>query len=115
MEEQDRTRKLNREIAIKHNTVANIQTEEVIEMNRQRCLTNNPMWEKTTAEITLFNPHSRPVIIAYEDGRAESYNSIKESARGMGLSESTLKYRTRLCDGKMINRWSVTKVGFCEG
>jgi group I intron endonuclease len=104
------TREKQRENAIKRNSVANIQNPEVIELNRQRCLNNNPMKFKTTKEIQSFNIQMQPVKIVFEDGKEYCFSGIKEAARQLGFKESTVKYRVRVKPNEMINGWIINKI-----
>ena len=97
-----------RNIAIKRNTVANIQNPKVIEENRKRCIENNPMKSKTTEEIISFNKQKKPVIIIFEKDNIElKYPGIKAAARALSFPESTFKFRYRKFKNKMINGWLI--------
>ena len=104
------TRTLLRESALRNNLVARINSPEILEMNRQRLLTNNPTANKTTEQMILAHPNSQSVVIEFEDGSKQNYLSIKSAARAIGKPESSLKFRYRNNLNKMLRGWKITKL-----
>lgn len=105
--DKNKTREKLRQLAIKSNKAAKIISEEVLEMNRQRLLTDNPMKSKTTEEIRAFNVQKKAVKVVFDDGRYFEFDGIKLAARELGIKESTMKNRYRKLKGKSVKGWLI--------
>ena len=94
--------------SLKLNTVANLNTLEVLEKHKQRMFYNNPSKIRSKDDMMFSSPQRKEVIIVFEKDNIElKFPGIKAAARSLNFSEQTFKTRYRLSKNVMKNGWLI--------